>query len=561
MKKFAYLSLLVGFNAMNSYAASSLPFACTIKMKPEAVRAPENVTPKEAAYLETLNNPRVYQGPPESRAIKRIGFPFLSKTKLRADRFTFENGDQGLKLIHEGALMEYGGIGYREMTNMPLMTIRNPKTGEYQILMMPRAIRNYYTEVNLTAGGTISPKDYVSDVPVFVMTPKFDQNGKMTGKIKYINHAIMSKPEAGFLFEDPRLSVIYNRDGTSRTLLTGTDYSSHVPGNKNPDVMNRYTELEFDENGYPRPADVNGKIHFFDLSPPPARRADGSYSFIDAKNAVIALNELGELTVHTRFRPDFNDAEMIKLFRGKISKYAEQIFVFPGGIAEMQAYEWKYALEDLNDPKMAAGSKNRVRPKSAQTILVDKDLKELYNAEDTITEKGKGLGPGSAPYRLERHGNQLLVSRGKYAPSFPYKKALPANFPLKDGEVTYIAINHEVRYLKDMRNGMKSIKRHYSGSPVRYNNELTKIITYYSDAIQPKLALEVNSGTSGVGDLQHLYPMTGDIVPDESGFAHAIQPFGASDSHVEWAEVDFISMLIEMEDPARIASGQIRHFK
>jgi|GEM_PF-3122863 len=555
MQNKVYLFIVLAAGSSSALGASTL--LCKRALDPAAVKASIHPSPEETAFLQTLDLPAVFKGPPESEAITRVGFPFKSSTRLRSEAIVLPNGDHGLRLSHEGPLQNYGGIEYREMTNMPLMTIHNPKTGEAQVLMLPRSIRNYHTEVNLTAGGTISPQEYVSDVQAFVWTPKFGKNGKLSGKIKHVGAVVTSQPDIGFIFEDPRLSVIYNPDGTSRTFLSGTDYSSHVVGKKDPDVMNRYVELQFDENGLPLAADRNGKIKFHDLSPPPALREGGGHTYIDAKNAVITRNEAGEIVVRTRFRPDFKDPEIQKIARGRSWKYAEQVLVFPS-IEAMQAYDWKYALEDLFDSKMASGPRDRVRPRIARSILEDKDLVELFDASDVIAEKGKGLGPGSAPYRVERRGDRLFISRGKNAPAYPEPETLPPGFPMKDGEITYIAFDHEVRYLRDVRMGKKFTKRHYSVSAVEFTTDLTEIKTYYSDVLQPKDALELNSGSSGIADLQHLYPMPGDVIPDAQGHAITLQPLGSSDASVEMTKISFTRLIPEMHSPSRIASRQVR---
>ncbi len=276
--------MLVRIIVTPSYAASVFPF-CDTLLKEPVIRAHPNLTKEEAAFLQTLENPRVYIGPPESKAITRIGTPFQSTTRLKSERVILEKGKPGLRLSHDGPLLNYGdSISYREMTNMPMMLYLNPATGKSEIYMMPRSIRDYSTTIDLSAKGTIRPEGYASDVRGFTWKPRFFKNGKMMGKPKYDKAIVISHPEAGFIFEDPRISMIYEEDGSFRAFLSGTDYSPHVAGSNDPDVMNRYVELQFDKRtGLPLPADATGKMNFYNLSPPPAPREGGGACFCGRK--------------------------------------------------------------------------------------------------------------------------------------------------------------------------------------------------------------------------------------------------------------------------------------
>ena len=398
---------------------------------------------------------------------------------------------------------------------------------------MVRGVRPYDTAVDLTTG-KMSPKNYVSDVLLYEV---------VNGKAEFKHRMLKSLPEDKFFFEDPRISTIYDADGKPRSFLSGTDYSSHVPGSRNPDVANRYVDVALDEHGVPKPIAVNekGRPDFANLSPMPTKKPDGNYSYVDAKNATIATNEAGNIVVRPRLRPDFGDPAVAALFNGKTWKYGEQVFVFKD-LAALKDYNWDNALSDLagKGPTDRMGS----RPLKAQGLITDKQLKELYHDPRVDVPHGKGLGPGAPPVRVVRRGDKLFLSDGKNAPEH-FAGTVDDSIGLADGEVSYLTLDHEIRYFNDTRGKDTFLKRHYSMSIKKFNPELDHIEAYYGDALQPRTPSELGADT-GIVDLQHVYPMGREIVVGADGRASVRASLGISDAHTELVGVDVVQLLKEM---------------
>jgi hypothetical protein len=501
-------------------------------------------------FLDTLSKPITLQGPPASQAIFRDAIP----NRGTGFGVILEGGGehtaeldptgQTLRLTPSSAATRgggtYGGIRYHELPNSTLVQTLNPSTGQPRSFLISRGVRYYTTDVDLNTGA-ISPKNYVSDVLLFEI---------VNGQAEYRSRLLSSNLELKFLFEDPRISTLNFPDGTRRTFLSGTDYSPHVAGSTNPDVMNRYVELKFDQHGQPLPVETgtDGRPFFSNLSPPPGSRVKGvQVGFVDAKNATIAFNELNQVVVRTRLRPE-GEARW---------KYGEQVFVFQD-FHDFQQYDWTHCLEDLSTVKpsgtFVAG--DRVRPVVAKELLRDSDIKELYPDPRVLHERGKGMGPGTPPVRAYRKGNELFISDGKNAPDHSVGR-VPDNFPLQDGQVTYLTFDHEIRYFKDVRNGNAFTKRHYDLVVKEFDPSLTRIVSYYSSALQPLVHHE-RGYHSGIADLQHVYPMGREIIRDPSGQTRIRVSLGASDAHTEVVLVDPIQLLMEMAPGSvRRLSGQV----
>jgi len=198
----------------------------------------------------------------------------------------------------------------------------------------------------------------------------------------------------------------------------------------------------------------------------------------------------------------------------------------------------------------------RARPMLSKVIMRDSQLKELYTDPKVYTAKGKGMGPGTAPIRVVRRGDQLFASDGKNATEIAAGK-VPKDFSLKDGEVSYIAFDHEIRYFKDVRGQDEFLKRHYSLSIKQFDPSLTKVKAYYADALQPRQLHELGYN-SGIADLQHVYPMGREVIQGADGVAKVRVSLGVSDAHTEIIEVDILSLMNELTPgSARWKSGQV----
>lgn len=444
----------------------------------------------------------------------------------------------------------YGGERYVELPNSTSMSTTDPRTGAAREFVLTRGVRPYTNEIDEAAHVWNAPKGYVSDVLLFERT---------AAGLVYCDTLLRSAPEQSFLFEDPRVSAFIDEGGRRRILLSGTDYAPHAPGSSNPDVMNRYVELVLDETGKPRPVDVDAQTQrpaFRDLSPAPRQTTDG-FAFLDAKNAVLGMNEDGNLVVRTRFRPAANDPA----FTGATVKpwgYGEQVFVF-ASFAEMQSYDWSHALDDLLGS--APTQTDRVRPLAAKIVAVDDTMHELYPPASLVKGKGKGFGPGTPPVRVRRVGDDILLSEGKGAPEMKIgvvPTALRTSFPIADGAVSHLTFDHEVRYCSDRRASsegeLHAVKRVYSSSIKLWDRSLTTIEKIYADAVQPLASHQ--RGGSGILDLHHTYPMGRVIVGGEAPVVRVSS--GECDAHTASYDFDVMALLVEMAaGGAREKTGQV----
>jgi hypothetical protein len=453
---------------------------------------------------------------PESTAFRRRGLALFGRYRPAVT----ERGTTA-HVRQTGRAVRLGGRPYVEFPNSTALSTTDPVTGGERRFLVTRGVRAGYTNRVDLATGTQSPDGYVSDVLLFE---------DVGGEHRYRGRLLTSRPERDFLFEDPRISFVIEPSGARRIFLSGTDYAPHVPGSRDKDVMNRYVELELDGRGVPRPVKVghDGRPAFRDLSPPPVPRRGGGHAFVDAKNATIAGNERGQIVVRTRMRPDFTDPEVRALAGGRTWRYGEQVFVFDD-LADLQRYDWRNAMKDLFTP----GGRGKV-------LLTDADLGESFDDPRVSRSHGKGMGPGTLPVRVRRAGDDLFVSDARGAPERHAGRIAPRfrrGFPLADGEVKYVAFDHEIRWFQDRG----FTKRHYSLSVKLFDETLTRIDAYYPDVVQPKRLYERGS-KSGIVDLHHVYPMGRMILAD----AKVRVTGGASDAHTPLYDFDVLKLLTEM---------------
>jgi hypothetical protein len=496
--------------------------------------------------------PLLKDGLPESGAITRKQVALKGRYEPEVAMIELDANDTATALhlkAKAGKTLRYGNYDYIEFPNSTAFRTTNKITGEEREFILTRGVRPYQSIVK--EKGNQETVGYVSDVLLFERAKN--------GRFVYRDTIMESAPEKFFKFEDPRVSIIYGSTGKQHIFLSGTDYSPHVPGSTNPDVMNRYVKLDIDREGMVKKVKVDpatGKPNFQDMSPAPQLGADGHYSFVDAKNGTIARNEKGEIVLRVRLRPDFGNKQIQKLAGNRQWHYGEQVYVFKDW-NEFRRYDWKHSLEDLFQPKNTSGAANRIRPVEAKEILRDTDLVEHYKDARVMLEKGKGMGPGSIPVRIRREGNKLFISDGKGATE-RYAGTIPKNardrFVVGDGEVKYLTPDHEIRYFSE--NGFT--KRHYTASFKLFNDDLTKMELYYADAIQP-ITLRERGVTSGIPDLQHTYPMGRTIVPGKAGRKAKVRIFsGTSDANTSEYEMDVLNFLLEMSPGSeRRLSGQV----
>ena len=416
------------------------------------------------ALLDSVLEPAVFASTvPETRAITARRIEFVGSFQPAVQ----ERGASPTSVVlrpRDDAGIDQDGQRYVERTNATSLMTTDPQTGLSRVFIIPRGVRPYKNEIDEAARKLNAPTGYCSDVLSYEL---------VGGTWAALPALLMSAPEKGFLFEDPRISVFIDESGKRRILLSGTDYAPHAPGAKDPDVMNRYVELELDEAGRPLPVPVDantGRPDFKNLSPPPRAKAGGGFAFLDAKNAVVATNENGNLVVRTRFRPQSDDPAFASHPGSKPWGYGEHVFVFTS-FAEMQAYHWDHALDDVlsGHEGVLAKIEGRVRPLEAKIIAVDDTFHELYPQAVLAPGKGRGFGPGTAPVRVRREGNDVFLSEGKGAEERKIgvvPSALAARFLVADGEVMYLSFDHEVRYCVDHRDSdggpVDAIKRVYT---------------------------------------------------------------------------------------------------
>jgi hypothetical protein len=544
---FSFIIITVGVRAHSSGMSERSDRSCQLLFgeSVEFGANREGVTPQLALLPMQILNIQL-DSSSESHAFSRAGVALEGRFD---PKFVSRDGHT-LSYEPSGKPVLLAGVEYIEFPNSTAMTTTSARGGRREFILT-RGVKPYLARIN-EESGAIDPKGYISDVLLFE---------RVRDQYVFRSRLLASNEQKRFFFEDPRISVLYF-DGQAHYFLSGTDYSSHVIGSSNLDVMNRYVELLIDENGLPIAPSVNaktGKPEFKDLSPAPKKTVQG-YSFVDAKNGTIAQNELGQIVVRTRMRPDFADNRVhYLLHRSSFKagwKYAEQIFVFSDW-AQFQKYDWNNALDDLfeahNTAKSdtASRSHGRVRPVEVSTILTDRDLKEHLSSHEhkilVAAEKGKGLGPGTRPLRIRREGVAIYISDAPGAPELwagQIPKERANHFIIDNQKTIYITFDHEIRYLNQVVNGHSLYRRHYSASLKLFDASLTKLIGYRADIIQPVTALE-RGQHSGILDLQHVYPMGWTIQPLVAGVAKVRVYAGASDAHTTVYDFDILKLLLE----------------
>ena len=503
-----------------------------------------------ARFLSKMSRaeaPLLTGGPPESASLRRRGLA------LRGHYFAEVQGvdaNEGTLTLapRTGTGVMLGSDEYIEFPNSAAGQTVNPLTHARNEFLLPRAVRAYWNKVNLHDGSQ-APQDYVSDVPL--MTQDSD------GHFRFRRMILRSAPEKRFLFEDPRLSKILDDQGKEVLFLSGTDYSPHVPGSPDSDIMNRYVELSLDESGLPREVPVDPatlRPDFLDLSPAPFRAPDGSWIFVDAKNASLTRNHEGQLLVDTRLRPDFKHPYIQSLFGDLQWQYAMQTFAFKG-LAELKAYDWRWSLVDLARPGNTEGPPGRVRPAWSKVQLRNQQMPQLFHDPRVVAAKSGGVGWGSQAIWVERRGNELWFGE---QPGQALQKAgrirtgLLEHHRLQDGEGELWNFGHSILYFKE--NGF--LIRHYSTLLVVRDGSGKSVKAVFDKISQP-IRLYERGYPSGIVDLQHTYPMGRTLdVQQSRGKVRSYE--GTSDAHTARKDYDILTLDEEMQSGSpRWTSGQI----
>ncbi len=455
---------------------------------------------------------------------------------IRPGRVSYEGGGE-VAVVEPAArdLKRYGDRVYYETPNSTSVAIPDPRTGVLRELVITRGIRPYTNRIHPSAGVFNKPEGYVSDLLLFERGAE--------GRLEFVHRLLDSAPEKGFLFEDPRISVI---DG--RVFLSGTEVRRHVPGDRNLYLRNGYVELTLDERGIPQPF----APRFRYLSPAPAIGDSGPVNF-DAKNAVIAQRDDGKIVVRTRFRPDFGAEPIVKKYRDKYGDrvpawaYGVQTFVFDD-LDHLARYDFRNALDLVLAAHLGVEPMSPRRDKdpcSAKLVMTERSLVDFYPEALRVDKKALGFGPGTRPIRVERRGDRLLVSDGPRASKHPAGEIPPGladGFLLADGEAIYVSFDHKLRHLREPESGAE--KRVYSGSITVWENDLETIRALYDDVVQPIRPHQV--GLSGILDLHHAaYHMGVVLLPTQDGCTVRVTA-GEADAHTASYDWDLVRLLGEM---------------
>ncbi len=424
----------------------------------------------------------------------------------------------------------YGRRRYIEFPNSTILPVPMPD-GTVRLWMFTRGVRPYKVVINRSNGET-APRGYVSDVLMFEI---------VGGKTVFHSLFLESAPETKFLFEDPRIvdpQMVNEAHRLMKVKLAGTDYSPHKdpkdnPKN-NPDVMNRYIDLDVDVNGVPVKPHVDPVTKtpdFKDLSPKPIKKKNGKYLEIDAKNATVTTNSFGEVVVHTRLRPNFKDQDILAIFDGKPYAYALQAFGFKSE-ADFLNYQWADAIYDLTGKATPDNVMGSVRPVFANELVRDTQLPEHLKVPEARTDLEiipgeKGIGNGTRMIRTRRAGDLLLTTdvngAGEYITGV-LSASERETYPVADGEEVPTRLDHEIRKIKQKTPGGTLKRRHYSMSFTVMNARQDRIVDYLPDILQPRFPHELGLD-SGILDLLHLYPMGIAVIPKQWGDQmHAVTP-------------------------------------
>jgi hypothetical protein len=224
-------------------------------------------------------------------------------------------------------------------------------------------------------------------------------------------------------------------------------------------------------------------------------------------------------------------------------------------LEHLQRYDWRNALDLVLAAELGVEPMSPPRqtdPLSAKLVMTERSLADFYDESLAVKDKPIGFGPGTRPLRLERRGDQLLVSDGPGAKQYAAGR-IEDDSVLRDGEVVHLSFDHKLRYLFEPESGAQ--KRVYSGSITLWEKDLETVRLLYDDVVQPVRPHQV--GLSGILDLHHAaYHMGVMLLPQGDGCTVRVTA-GEADAHTVSYDWDLAKLLAELASQERRASGQV----
>ncbi len=451
-----------------------------------------------------------------------------------------------------------------EATNPSAFTV-NGLQGPKEFLL-PRAVLPYKNVLRPDEGVLNAPQGYYSHIPIL---------SREADGWEFQDFLIKSRPDKHYFFEDPRISgPLFDAAGKELYFLGGTDYSRHITGQDDLFVRNVMYPLEFKEGRLqPLAIDVaTGKPkNAFYVSPTPKAMPEG-WRAVDAKNGVFTQLDDGSVVVHTRFRVQPGDDAVYKSYSARfgdrvpVPKYSIQGFKFKS-YEDFRAYDWDHAMDDLMSQTLGvapmAAAEGRILPQ-ARYVLKDNQLRDFFPQALRVPGQPLGMGNGARRVRVERRGRRLYASfNAKSSPHYvgdvPERLRGEGAYALKDGEVSYLAPDHQLGTFNDGTPNALN-KRVYSGMMTLYDEGAMNLKAIYANVIQPIQPHQI-SGTGGMMDLNHAGYFMGDtLLPDPSNPGRYILRAyaGAADAHSESFDFDIPRLLGEMSPGSeRWISGQV----
>jgi hypothetical protein len=524
--------------------------------------------PMRALLSSIVEEPQIFRATvPETASVvaSRVelrGQFFPARIELNADGTAATLSPRSDQTFHR-----WGGEDFVEATNPSAFTLETP--GGSQEFMLPRAVLPYRNTLRPADGVLNGPSGYYSHIPIL----------RREGDAwKFEDFLVKSDPEKKYFFEDPRFAgPLVDSKGKEHYFLGGTDYSRHVEGQEDLFVRNVMYPLDF-EGGRLKPLAIDPatgkpKDAFF-VSPSPKKMPQG-WRGVDAKNGVITQLDDGSIVVHTRFRVEPGDDPVYKALKEEYGervptwKYSIQAFKFKN-YEDFRAYDWEHSMDDLLGQELGLAAKTPVGRVVPQTKIVLKDdqVKDFIPEHLRVPGKPLGMGNGARRVRLSREDDKIFASFHKNSPphymgDVPAELRAPGKFALAQGEVSYLAPDHQLGYFQDLKPGTsesRGVKRVYSGMMSLYDKDAMNLKAVYANVIQPLRPHQV-SGTGGILDLNHAaYFMGNTLVRDPNNAGrHVMRAYaGAADAHAESFDFDLVKLLSEMSPgSAQRRSGQV----
>lgn len=438
---------------------------------------------------------------------------------------------------------DFDGLKVSEMPNSTNTSLETPEgLVEFELT---RGILPYVNKQD-NRTGQIAPENYQS---ALILSRIVDH------KPEFLK--VFMKNYEGVKIEDPRMAWDAGRLYLYVTVIkAGTG-------------MNQRVELLVGKDGVPDyKRNEKGEPDFKEISPRAIQYADGTTGFIDAKNATVTTNYLGQEVAITRFRPIFKkskagyDQRMMDLFDNKPWDYAIQSFAFKYGTLEH--YDWNKSPEDLAGK--GDKSEDRVHPVKTSMIVQDQDqVEHLSSTQDgvEVIAGEKGIGPGTPMLHVRRVGNLLLGSRDADQDDAPLPHAFEAhefiigvidpkeNYVVKPGERVPQMFFHDIRKLRLKQKGGVHKLRHYDAAHAVFEPDLMSLRAYLPGVIEADQDL-AKGLHSGITDLMHAAYLM--------GYAF-IQPKGVRVSSLSVGEVHHLRDLHAAAEAGRIGWSEYQQYQ